>query len=64
VGVVGTGPRVAIGGQVEGSGGRHWVDKAGARGHGTYSELSLFAVKVCKVDLDTISVAQDAGSVV
>jgi hypothetical protein len=36
----------------------------GARGRGTYSELSLLPVEVCKIDLDTVSVAQDVGGVV
>jgi hypothetical protein len=29
-----------------------------------YSELSLLTVEVCKVNMDSISVAQDSGSVV
>jgi hypothetical protein len=40
------------------------VDEAGARGRRMYSKLSLLMVEVCKIDLDTVSVAQDAGSMV
>jgi hypothetical protein len=48
-------------GCVEGGGRRHWVDEAGARWRRAYSKLSLFAVEVCKIELDTVSVAQDMG---
>jgi hypothetical protein len=43
---------------------RHWVDKPGAWGSGVNSELLLLTVEVCKVDTDSVSVAQDSGCVV
>jgi hypothetical protein len=38
--------------------------RLGARWGGAYSELSLLMVKVCKVDMGSISIAQDSGGVV
>jgi hypothetical protein len=38
--------------------------RLGARQCGVYSELSLLVVEVCKVDMGSISIAQDSGSMI
>jgi hypothetical protein len=44
--------------------GRHWVDECGAWRGGANSELSLLVVEVCKVEMVSVSVAQDSGCMI